>query len=570
MSYPPGQKFRVRNNGVGLVADPNALPLVVGYAKGLTPNTLYQSSDVNTFKDLAESGPVLETALAAILKSGAAMVLAIAASTAATTSAVDAARVDSSTGTVAVSGTPTLDFDAKVEITKTGAKGVGRFKYTFDGKTYAAERFIPLGGTFSPPGSDLTLTFTGTPTNGAVTQTGTGPAVTVTGTPVGEYDFIVEITTGGAVDSAVFRWSSDGGATYTSGVTVAATVALGATGVTANFAAGTYVLAATYEWTSTTSVDADFEVGDVHSFTTTAPGHTTSDVAAGMSALKAQLGKRRVRRVILTGAQASAAAGATMFAALATHMATLEGDHYFGRAAMDAGGGTADAYRSAFAAAADDRVAVTWKKARCVVRAYFDGYSDAWQPGIRAVAERIFEADLSENLGRVASGPMEWVTEIEHDEGVDQQFVESDKVITFRTNLGEDGFFVTNGYLKSPTGSDFLYWDWGCTVDELCEAILFGQQKWLLSKLRSLKDGTGRLDKNEAVRIVNAIKGRINAVLKDPINVEGQKGHVTDADYAIDLTNDFLATRTVRSSGRAIATSPAETFDTEVGLTRSI
>lgn len=61
----------------------------------------------------------------------------------------------------------------------------------------------------------------------------------VTGTAVAtarEY-FIVEITSAATPD--VFRWSNDGGATYTSGVNVASTTLLGATGVTINWGATT-------------------------------------------------------------------------------------------------------------------------------------------------------------------------------------------------------------------------------------------------------------------------------------------------------------------------------------------
>lgn len=570
MTYPPGQEIRVKNDGVGLVQSPDSPPLIVGHGKGLTPGQLYQWSNPNTAKDEVESGPVMETILAAIAKIGTAMVLAVAASTAATTSDVSVDRTDASTGVVAVSGTPTLDFDAKVQITRTGAKGAGRFRYTLDGLTWSAERIIPLGGTFVVPRSDLTLSFTGTPNNSAVTQTGTGPTVTVSGTPSGEFDFIIEVTTGGAVDTAQFKWSSDGGATYTTGVTVAATVALGATGITAAFTAGTYEVGTTYSWTSATSEAADFELGDMHSFTTTAPHYTTADLALAVGQLRTQLGPRKVRRVIFTGNQPSPAAAAAMYAAVAVHLADLESDHYFGRGMLDSGGGTADAFRLAFAAAADDRVAITYKKARCIVRDVFEGYSNAWQPGVRAIAERAFEADLSENLGRKASGPMEWVTEVEHDEGNNQIFVESDKIITFTTFQGETGFYVTNGYIRSPAGSDFLYWDWGVTIDELCHAVVEGQNKWLLSKLRALTDGSGNLSNADGVRIVGAIKKLIKSRLLEPQTVEGFKGHVSGVDYAVDLTNDFLATRTVQSTAAAVPLSPVEGFKTTIGLARSI
>lgn len=74
----------------------------------------------------------------------------------------------------------------------------------------------------------------------AVTSAGTAPpVVTLTGTPASAVSVIIAITTGGARGTAVFKWSSDGGATYTSTVTTGATNVLGATGLTANFATGT-------------------------------------------------------------------------------------------------------------------------------------------------------------------------------------------------------------------------------------------------------------------------------------------------------------------------------------------
>jgi len=67
------------------------------------------------------------------------------------------------------------------------------------------------------------------------------PPVTLTGTPSGVTGGVVlEITTGGARGTAVFKWSADNGVTFTTGVTTAASVVLGSSGMTANFAAGPY------------------------------------------------------------------------------------------------------------------------------------------------------------------------------------------------------------------------------------------------------------------------------------------------------------------------------------------
>lgn len=84
---------------------------------------------------------------------------------------------------------------------------------------------------------------------GAVEQAGSGPAVSAAGTPDATRDFVVEITTGGALGVGKYRWSKDGGATWDeSNLTLAASDALGATGITASFAAGTYVLGTRYSW----------------------------------------------------------------------------------------------------------------------------------------------------------------------------------------------------------------------------------------------------------------------------------------------------------------------------------
>lgn len=77
------------------------------------------------------------------------------------------------------------------------------------------------------------------------------PAVTLTGTPTANEDIIIQITTGGALGTAIFKWSSNGGTSYTTGVTTAATVTLTGTGLTANFPAGTYTLNNVYSSQST-------------------------------------------------------------------------------------------------------------------------------------------------------------------------------------------------------------------------------------------------------------------------------------------------------------------------------
>lgn len=106
-------------------------------------------------------------------------------------------------------------------------------------------------------------------TMGAATSTGTTPPViTLTGTPLGAWNLSVDCVVGGAHGTATYRFSTDGGNTWSANVTTNATpgtaVALtdtaidsivgvnGATGVSVAFAAGTFN--ADNLWTSTASV----------------------------------------------------------------------------------------------------------------------------------------------------------------------------------------------------------------------------------------------------------------------------------------------------------------------------
>jgi hypothetical protein len=85
---------------------------------------------------------------------------------------------------------------------------------------------------------------------GPVTATGAAPlAVTLTGTPTAPDAFHVrlEITTAGTRAAMRFRYSLDGGATYTESVPGAATVPLGASGLVAGFPAGAYATDQVYE-----------------------------------------------------------------------------------------------------------------------------------------------------------------------------------------------------------------------------------------------------------------------------------------------------------------------------------
>jgi hypothetical protein len=105
---------------------------------------------------------------------------------------------------------------------------------------------------------------------GAVTGAGTTPPVaTLTGTPLGPWNLVIDCILGGAHQTATYRFSTDGGNTWSATITTLAAAAAqplvdtavdslvgknGATGLSVAFAAGTFN--ADNTWTATANLAA--------------------------------------------------------------------------------------------------------------------------------------------------------------------------------------------------------------------------------------------------------------------------------------------------------------------------
>jgi hypothetical protein len=100
---------------------------------------------------------------------------------------------------------------------------------------------------------------TGSSMSSTVTEAGASVGgVGFTGTPTGPWNIVIDIVVGGARGTATFKFSTDGGQTYSATMTTAATVVLtdtasdslvginGSTGITATFGVATYDAASTY------------------------------------------------------------------------------------------------------------------------------------------------------------------------------------------------------------------------------------------------------------------------------------------------------------------------------------
>lgn len=314
-----------------------------------------------------------------------------------------------------------------------------------------------------------------------------------------------------------------------------------------------------------------FEDGDLHTFDCTAPHYTTANVATAFAALDAQIGNLYFDQVFFTGVNATGADAATMGAAIATVMDDLEQTFYFARALMDGGSpGTAAACKSGLASFADSRVGVCYGYCHVATKVPATGWGSPKLSCMNVLAERAATCSLEENLGRKRTGALRGVSAIIHDEDRERAFIEADKINTLRTYRGESGFYATNGYLKSAMGSDYLYYDWGKTMDRIARVQYTGQNPWLLSKLAAKTDGTGNLTEASAKRVEDAIRSQLKSAIRDPYNAEGEQGYVSGLSYSVVRTNDYLGTRILRTTTAAVPLSPVEGIESTLGFARSI
>lgn len=209
-----------------------------------------------------------------------------------------AARVGSSTGEFATSGTVVDGGQLRVKVVRAGAPGAATVRVSLDdGRSYGPERAVPTSGELVVAELGITITLdaavdagdefyaTATPPqwqvsdlaaaidvakrsgvllhylhlvgfrrpemSAVVKSRGASPTITLGGTPSGYHDFALEITTGavapGSITDIRFRWSVNGGVSWTSGVHGASgAITLTGSGLTVTLGDGTYQTGDTY------------------------------------------------------------------------------------------------------------------------------------------------------------------------------------------------------------------------------------------------------------------------------------------------------------------------------------
>lgn len=378
----------------------------------------------------------------------------------------------------------------------------------------------------------LRLTGTTAATKSSVTptrvSTSTG-TVAVTGTALDSYDAKVEIRLTGALGVAQFRYTLDGGLTYSGDLIVPSggSYTLPNTGLGLTFTAGAGPII--------------LEKGDVFAFTTTEAIFTTTDLATGMDVVKAD--NSPIAAIVLSGQFGTGSAAATVAAAMAVHASALFQLYRPIRFMMDAGDEAVATIKTAFAAFSSERAAICYRRCTLTSAKPIIGRGSPKCSTVRALAARAGASLMSTDLAWFSAGALPGCQAITHNEYL-SELMDLASFSTLRTHQGIPGFFPTNVRLMSAPGSDYQYWQHGRVMDAATSVAYIALLPFLSSSVRTIAGGY--IDPRDAGAWEAAVSDKLRTVLQDPDNAQGTQGHVSALEVAIDRKNNVLSSGVVK------------------------
>lgn len=542
----PEVNQNVQDFGLGQVRPSNAKTHAkIGICSIASPNVVngWAGPSLKTMVSALGTGPLAESA--AYHRQAASAPLFTCAVNPSSPGVVGALTQGVGSSVLSITGTPLDSYSVIVAITRAATDpsvGTAAFKYTLDGgRTWSAEIALSTAGYYAIPGTGMTLTFaagslvladeysfqctapgftvtdviaamraleadqrtwgwlhvvgiprpslTGVTAHPAAVET--PPTVTATGTPTAYADYSIKITLGGAVATAKFEFSRDGGGTWvkdTGGVdfVTAAAMAAPVDGLTFHFGTGTYVIGQTFTFNTYGGIGALF-----------------SAVDAEMTAMANAF---RYAGAILELPDTN---DAVLLKATSV-LASTEGRVMYV-------GGYCD-----LASAMPGPGASVFKR------------TDAWP-----LAARLAAGQIHEDLGKVASGPLPGVSALYRDENVTPGFGEG-RIATLRTIVGEPGFYAASdrvGDMMSQPGSDFNLSQRRTVMDVALGINRQALLPWLNAEL-PVNPKTGKIRETSA----RGIEGKLNADLSGGLLNSPEGAHCSAVKSVIDRSEDIAST----------------------------
>lgn len=284
-------------------------------------------------------------------------------------------------------------------------------------------------------------------TIGKITEKKTGyGSFEVTGTPNNAYDIVVEVMDSGECNEGSFRYSVDGGITFTEEMTIPITgeAVLSATGLSAKF------------------MDAEggdsFKEGDLFTFSTTSPAMSNQDV---ISAVESLINSPLVFEFVHIVGVSSKALWASLCTLASDFLLKYKRPLFF---TCEARNKTAEETVEEYVnAMLEERKGINsmYVQVVCSYSRYqrMDGrVQDINNAGI--ITGLYGQAKESQSIGEVKSFPIsEAKMQSLLPEGIADYIETLDKAgyVTIRQYIGKEDYYVTSANMMSPEGSDYAY-----------------------------------------------------------------------------------------------------------------
>lgn len=329
-------------------------------------------------------------------------------------------------------------------------------------------------------------------------SSGSPPAITVTGTSEDSTQGIIEVLTGGPLNTSTFRWSLDG-ETFSGPIAtpIGGTFPIPDTLQVANFTPGDYVAGHLYTWE------------------TEAPSFSLAAFNASMTALLA-LEDTEWEYVHLVGSAADAADSLALATAMGTHMDAAFAAKRYVFALVEMADDTASNLITEFADFANRRVAkaATPMELFSTVTSRIETRNFAWP-----TAARISQIPISEAASFVGRGNLPSITRI-NGSLEDRLALDAAHFIVPRTIIGRSGFYVGNPWLSAPEGSDFQYIEYMRVMNVACRTVRDVMLNYLNKGIKVSAD-TGFILESEAT----AIEARLSEALRTTLQ---RPGHISE------------------------------------------
>jgi hypothetical protein len=546
-------RITVRDPGLGIVPPGGGRTQVkIGVCSKGTPNTVYTFGAVKAAVDALGSGSLLDAVVQALsVAGGPVMAVPVTVAYGNFGAAPGALALSGSgTGTVTASrgageaiqvkiilgGTlTTATFQTKVGTggwSPTVTTGAGPFHYLVPGAAFTDLVFA--AGTYVT--GDVFLMGV----NGLVTRTGTGTATLLDGStssPVDGYEIWVQVTAAGALGAASFRYSLDGGNTFSSPIMVplSGVYPIVGTGLVLTFA-GT------------------FNVDDIYRASALGPGFVTGDVATAMDALLADPAPWGWVHVV--GMPTTAAGALAMAGTVDAKMTTAQTAFRYAWGAIECPQTevTAD-IKALFVNFQSARVGVYIGDVGLVspLTGRTNRRNNAWP-----VLARLGGLGLSIDPAQVDLGALRNVTSIYRNEAATPEFDDA-RFNTVRTHVGLPGYYVTAFRMMAAPGSDFTWGTNRRVIDRVCEVARQGYLLFLNRSTR-LDPVTGFIDERDAQMMDALVTAKERAAVL-------ATGDVTDVTAQLSRTDNLLSTGLANAEVSAIPKGYFRAIDVVVGLT---